>query len=176
MSSGYVIRKLDWSRCDKNGVPQDFLDIKEFYNRALDKNLIPLIRRQSKITYKELRDGWLKKKNAISFVAYSKKYKKVIGSCTVTEIGKELAITLDPEHSGKGLGYSLTRKSIVEAKKRAMTIVVTTSVENKPMIRIMEKLGYKAKRRVKNYQPYVNVIKAKSFDAFEWVISPRDVK
>ncbi len=176
MTSKYIIRKVNWKNCDKNGVPRDFLDVKEFFNRALKKEKFPLVWRRNKITYSELKTVWVLSKNkTISYVAYSKKSNKVVGSGTVFVEGKygEYRITIDPYHIGKGLGKLLTKRAIAETLKRGLSVKVNTSVENRSMISVMESLGYKEYKRVKNYKPYVNNVKAKTFDVYQWRIKPR---
>ena len=176
MPSNCVIRKINWKNCDKNGVPRDFLDIKKFFNKGLKTKSFDLVRRRNKITYFEIKKIWLNSKsNTITYVAYSKKDGHVVGSGTVFSEGYkgEFHITLDPEHLGKGLGIIITKKTIDEALKRKITVIVDTSIENKGMISVMKKLGYGHGKRIKNYDPYVNNIKAKTFDVYQWRIKPK---
>jgi RimJ/RimL family protein N-acetyltransferase len=85
----------------------------------------------------------------------------------------ELSITKDPRYLPEGVGTDITRAIIREAISRGFRVIIHTSVENEAMIRVMEKLGYKPKRMIRCYEKYKDRIKAKNFDAYEWVITAR---
>ncbi|MFB5606377.1 MAG: hypothetical protein ACE5R7_08830, partial [Nitrosarchaeum sp.] len=59
-----------------------------------------------------------------------------------------------------------------EALSRGITASVHTSVYNKGMYRIMEKLGYAPEEVIRDYEKYRGKIKAKDFDVYAWTIRP----
>ena len=73
----------------------------------------------------------------------------------------------------KGVGTAITKAIVEDAISKGISASIHTSVENIAMIRIMEKLGYGLGRLVPNYEKYRGKLRARNFDVYEWVITPR---
>jgi hypothetical protein len=42
----YIVRKIDWKRKDERGIPLDCIDIMNYFNYALERELYPFVPRQ----------------------------------------------------------------------------------------------------------------------------------
>lgn len=168
------IRIPNWNDLNERGIPKDSEDIMNYFNKALEKSLFPLVPRRNKITEEEIKNIWVSGKDKdITIIAYSKNLERVVGSGTLFITDKDhtnYGITIDPEFFSKGIGTEITKKIIKEAIKRNVNFMVHTSTENRAMIKIMENLGYKPNRIIKNFDKYVGKVKAKSFDVYEYII------
>lgn len=160
-----IIRKSNLEVLTTDGIPKDFADKMEIFNKALKKNAYPFVPRKSIITINEIKNLWVPSAHRnIDIVAELNE--KVIGSGTVLmgndnayskeskrESG-EYAITIDSKYFDKGIGTKITKKIIEEAKKRNIKFSFHSSINNIRMIKIMEKLGYLPKEKIKNYERY----------------------
>jgi|GEM_PF-3570714 len=172
-----IIRKISWENPNSRGIPRDCADIMDYFNRAIDSSSYPLIPRYNKITINEIKNIWISGKDKdITYVAYDPELDKVIGSATLfvkkeKKLG-ELNVTVDPNYFNKKAGAELVRAILEEAKKQGITVKIHTSVDNKAMQKIMEKLGHKPSQKIENFKEYKDKIIASCFDAYEYVINP----
>lgn len=80
----YIVRKFDWTNVNDEEIPYDFLDIMEYFNESIEKDLYPFIPRHNPMTKKEFFDKWLPNKDKdICYVALSKSLNKVVASVTI---------------------------------------------------------------------------------------------
>ena len=169
------IRKPNWDNLNENGTPRDCVDVMEFFNKAVEIEGYPYVPRLDKITEEEIKRIWVPSKNEfITYVAYSEEIGKVIGSGTLSignNIG-ELALTINMNFQSKGVGTKIAKAVIKEALSKNITVSLHTSIENKAMQRVMEKLGYKPKQKIENYGKYIGRVKAKTADVFQYIIKP----
>lgn len=160
-----IIRESNLEVLTPEGIPKDFADKMEIFNRALKENAYPYVPRKSEITINEIKNLWMPSaKDNIDIVAELNG--KVIGSGTVLmgndnaysqESKRELreyAITIDLQYFDKGAGTKITKRIIEEAIKRNIKFSFHTSEDNIRMIKIMEKLGYQPKEKIENYERY----------------------
>ena len=170
--SKFLIRNVNWNKVDLDGIPYDFIDVINFFNESLKTENYNLIPRRNEITREELIKIWVpSRNNTITYLAEDKESKKVICSATLfveNNIG-ELSITKDVNYKVKSVGYKLTKKIIEESLNNNIDVSIHTSVKNIPMIKIMDKLGYKS-TLVKDYDKYKNKIICDTYDAYYWFI------
>jgi len=177
MGKKYTVRQIEWDRTDDRGIPRDCIDIMKYFNKALERGAYPLVPRTEPITEEEIINRWIPSIDAtITYIAVDNDSQKVICAGTLfidpkNKIG-ELSITKDPDYSVRGVGTDVTKAIIEDALSKGITVVVRTSKYNKAMYRIMEKLGYMPNKLIRDYEKYRGKIKAKDFDAYEWVIQP----
>ncbi len=177
MTKPYIVKHVDWQRVNDAGVPLDFLDVMEYFNRMLEKDAYPLIPRSEPITYEEISEKWVPSANTnVTYLTVDRKTRKVVCSGTLfvdSSIKEgELSITKDLAYEVKDVGTDVTRYIITEALSEGITVNVHTSVENEAMIRVMEKVRGLPTTRLHDYDKYKGEIRASNFDAFEWVIRP----
>jgi len=160
-----IIRESNLEVLASEGIPKDFVDKMEYFNKALKENVYPYVPRKSEITFDEIKNLWMPSaKNNIDIVAELNG--KIVGSGTVLmgndnaysqeskrELG-EYAITIDPQYFGKGIRTEITKRIIEEATKRNIKFSFHTSVNNIRMIKVMEKLGHQPKEKIENYERY----------------------
>ena len=160
-----IVRESNLKVLTTEGIPKDFADKMEIFNRALKENAYPYVPRRREITINEITNLWVPSaKNNIDIVAELNG--KVIGSGTVLmgndnaysqeskrELG-EYAITIDPQYFDKGIGTKITKIIIEKATKRNIKFSFHTSVDNIRIIKIMEKLGHRPKEKIENYERY----------------------
>lgn len=155
------------------GLPKDAVGTAGFFNSALEKKLYPFIPINSIITREVILKDWLPYADrSIGYVAETTNG-KIIGAGILfvdeRNIG-EFQIALDIRHTSSGIGTKITKSVINESKRKKITFVAHTSVENSGMQKVFEKLGYKPIKRIKDYETYTGKIETSTFDAFEYVI------
>jgi hypothetical protein len=137
----------------------------EYFNNALKENKYPFIPRKTPITIEEIKHLWMPSTiRNIDIVAEAEG--KVIGSGTILmgndnqysldskrESG-EYSITIHQDFINKGIETAITKEMINEAKKRKIHFHLHVSIDDKLMINIMEKLGYKPKEKITYYERY----------------------
>ena len=169
----FLVRPIDWSKLNKIHIPLDFIDIREFFNRNLSSGRYSLVPRTNPMTPYEL-SNWVKnRRDCLNYVAEDKVLKKIFASSVViinSEGFGEINVLRDLFYPLRGAGTELIKRTIEETLSRNIYASIHTSVENAPVIAIMEKLGYSSPKWIKNYGPYVNNISARNFDAYEWII------
>jgi len=173
----YFIKKRDWN----TDLSKDNKDIMHFINDAIENDAYPLVPRKEKVTEEEIKNIWFPTRDkSISYVAYSPELDRVVGECSLIMDrlpGVNLmSVLVDRNHFGDGIGSELVKAVIDESLEREITVTVHTSVENTPMIRVMEKLGHFPVYIKKDYERYRGKIMASNYDAFEHVIEPKKVK
>lgn len=159
----YRIRRIDYEG-------KDTTEIREYFNKALEDGNFELFPRKKLITQEEIDSRWCERDDRESIVAVDG---KVVAAATLrykAGIAK-LNITKDPNYDIKGVGTELTKEAIRLALDKGYEVIVQTSVHNRPMIRIMEKLGYADKQLIRNFDDYKDRIDAPDYDIYEWRIS-----
>lgn len=163
-----MIRKPNLENLTKEGIPKDFADVRDYFNKALENGTLPLIPRKTPITNEEILERWIPSlKTNISLVA--EKNNKVIGSATVfydtnssdpkfSDFRKpgELNSTVDP--SENRYIYYLTTKEMIKGIKQELIKMegienvylpgfahCYVPVENILANKVFEQLGYKGK-------------------------------
>jgi len=109
MTKPYLLRPVCWERTDDQGIPLDCLDVMNYFNKALGRNLFPLVPRTDPITEQEIKDVWIPgKDNTITYVALDVLVGRAVGSGTLFLDGKtgELNITKDPDYKASGMSTS----------------------------------------------------------------------
>ena len=173
----YIIRKVEWDKRNDAGVPIDCIEMMNYFNRALERGAYPLVPRTEPITKEEIVNRWVPRiDKTITYIAEDNSSQKIICGGTLfldleNKIG-ELSITKDVDYSVHGVGTDVTKAVIDEALSRGITVSVHTSIYNKGMQRIMEKLGYAPNRVIRDYEKYRGKIKAKDLNVYEWIIRP----
>ena len=178
MAKPYLVRKIEWGKTNDKGVAKDCIDMMNYFNAAIKNGSYPLVPRTNPITEEEILKKWIPNiKNTITYIAVDNDSQKVICSGTLflnlkTNIG-ELSITKDIDYSVRGVGTDVTKAVINEALSRKISISVHTSIDNKGMCRIMEKLGYTPDKIIHDYERYRGEIAdGADTDVFEWNIRP----
>lgn len=152
-----AVRKPNLEILTAEGIPQDFAQVMEYFNKGLETDSLPFIPRKKPITSEEIKKLWVPSlPHNISLVAEANG--KVIGSGTVFyqldstayEHAKErllgtFGMTVDPQHDyqqvGLGILTEIVRELIVSKRKA----VSHTDVNFKAEIAIMEELGHRGK-------------------------------
>ena len=63
-----------------------------------------------------------------------------------------LSLLTNPEHQGKGIGFSLLKKLVeIFRKKEMKRVLLTVHPKNKPALELYYKLGFELKELVKDY-------------------------
>jgi RimJ/RimL family protein N-acetyltransferase len=168
----FIVRPLNWADFDAEGIPKDALDILTYFNKALSKGLFPYIPRNTPITKEQILKKWIPDKDLhITLVADVDGKVVAAATCFVNKKANsvEINITKDPECHERGIGTELMKQSIKSCLDRGFEVHVHTSVENKAIAKIMEKLGY-APQLLKDFKDYQGNIKASTYDAYEYVM------
>ncbi len=168
----YIIRKINWRKKDKAGIPYDFLDIMKYFNKNLKAGKYPYVpRKNSPLTKKEILRIWVpNKKENVGLVCEDAKNKKIVAAANIALDTGIMTITKDLDCKEKGIGIKLTKKIIKEGLKRKIKVIVRTSIFNIPMIKIMKKLGYGNGKLIENFEVYRGKIEKSNYDVFEWII------
>ena len=158
-----IIRKPNLEILTAKGIPKDFEDVKNYFNKALESNLLPWIPRKTPITIKEIKELWLPSlEQNINLLAEVDE--KIIGSLNVfyntnstayehktqRKLGN-IGFTADPNYYTK-VTSPLIQKLIVELKKQNKKAVWTLAKES-PGNKILNDLGYNGKL-IKNQERY----------------------
>jgi hypothetical protein len=136
-----------------NGVPKDFAETKDYFNKALEKNQLSWIPRKTPITDKEIIDLWIPSlKTNITRVAEVDG--KVVGQVTVFYDTKttsyehanqrepgNIGFTVKPDFYEK-VTLELIKGLVKELKEQDKKAVWTTAIES-PGNKLMQELGYK---------------------------------
>ena len=172
------IRKPNLSLLSEAGIPQDFQGSMELFNRLLEERKLENCPRKTKITVEEVKTLWVPsaQKN-ITFVAEVDGVIVASGTLFVDEKsneysresgrGQEFASTFDPQFVEAG--KEVTRAVIQEAKRRRLTFISHTAVDDEVNVRIMEDLGYSPTKMIENYERYTRA--GVSGKVYEYVIS-----
>jgi len=170
------IRTPNWDNLNDRGIPKDCADVMNYFNKGLEGENYPFVPRRNKITGDEIKNIWVPSRDKnITCVAYSQELEKIVGSGTLVVDDKKFgnySITIDPEFQFANIGTRITKKVIEEGLMGNITIIVHTSIFNEPMKRVMDKVGYKPNKIIKDFEKY-RTIKANSFDVYEYVIKPK---
>ena len=158
----YSIRRIDYKSSDTE-------QIRDYFNKALSAGRFALFPRKKPITQEEIDSRWGDRDDRESLVAVDR---KVVAAATLRykDGTARLNITKDPDYDIKGVGTDLTKEAIRLALDKGYEVIVQTSVHNKAMIRIMEKLGYRYKRLIRDFEDYRYRIDAPDYDIYEWRI------
>ncbi|MDD5133328.1 MAG: hypothetical protein PHD81_01595 [Candidatus Nanoarchaeia archaeon] len=154
----YTIRKFNWDRINKEGLPLDGLEVMEFFNRGLKTEYYKWVNRKSEITIDEIKNRWaLTKDIDVVYVAVDPITNKIVSDGMLIVNSKEnkaeLIITNDINHIGKGIGTELVKILLKEAKERRLMVTLHTSISNNLMIDIMKTLGYEPSKIEESYVP-----------------------
>lgn len=176
MEKKYHIRQANWSNLTEDAIPKDSAEVMKFFNDHIEnKKYFYVPRKGNPITIEEIKNIWMPTKDkTITFLAIDTKTDTVIASATIfpnreNTIG-ELSITKNLEYDVRGVGTDLATTIIDEAHRRGMKVSIHTSVENDPMIKIMEKLGYQKGALIKKYEKYIGTIWSTNYDVYYWLI------
>ena len=172
MKKKYLIRKTNWNKKDKKGIPYDFIDIMDYFNKDLMSGKYPYVpRKGDPITKSEIKSKWIPDKNkTATYLAEDIASGKIIASTNIPLDTGILAITKDSNFDAKGIGTELTKKVIEGVLSKGHKVIVRTSIKNLPMIKVMEKLGYGKGKLIKNFGVYRDNIEGSNYDVFEWII------
>lgn len=161
-----IIRKSKLEPLTEEGIPKDFSDKMEYFNRGLNQNTYPFIPRKNLITLDEIKTLWIPSaKDNLDIVAELNE--KVIGSGTVfykvnstaySQAGNrtpgEIALTIDSNFSHEEIGMQIIKKIIEELKINHKKAVLHTDINFLEEIKMMKKLGIKSKP-IKGYKRYI---------------------
>ena len=186
MSLEAKIRTIDHERTTEKGIPQDYLDVMAFFNKGLEdksKNF-PYVPRTEPITEKEILYGWMSMEDqTMTYVAEMDG--KVVCSATLflpdqpNEISWEtyghIGLTDDPEYRSQGNATEVLRELLKYCAKEGVPLKLHTAIENKPIIRILEKLGFDSPIQIDNYERYAGKVDGSSH-VFEYKLYPEDLK
>lgn len=141
------------------GIPRDFYQIMDYFNRALKDRRMPFIPRRVPITLEEVTSKWVPSLGTnISFVAA--KNHKVIGSATVFYDQHSTAyehstqrplgtvgLTVNPDYPYKFVAIKLIREIIgelIEQEKRALIITPVEFQYDEEIMKLLSRRGERA--------------------------------
>ena len=140
---------------DVNGIPKDFADTKDYFNKALDEDKLPWIPRKKPITDEEIKKLWVPSlEQNICLVAELDE--RVVGQLTVLYDPKSNLYEHRDQRKPGNIGFAadpkfytsvlekIVPKLVSELKQQGKTAVWTMSKES-PANQVLKKLGYEAK-------------------------------
>jgi len=162
-----LVRKPNLEILTDEGIPKDFADVRDYFNFAIQNNLLSWIPRKMPITTEEIRSKWIPSaKTNICYIAELSG--RVFGSATVFYVPSstayehalqrqegELASTTNPILGRKqslDVDKELSRAIINELKQTGKTAFARIAIES-PAAEAMKELGYEG-TLVKNVDRY----------------------
>lgn len=149
-----------------NGVPRDFAQVKDYFNRALQRGTLPWVPRKTPITDDEINKLWIPSlETNINLVAES--LREVVGQVTVFYDTKSTAYEHSAQRFPGNIGltakpsiYQMVVKPLMiglvkELKTQERKAVLNLAKES-PGNSVMERLGY-TPRLLKNQERYQQV-------------------
>ena len=147
------VREPNPNKLNSEGIPQDFADVRDYFNKSLDRGAFPWIPRKTPITNEEILSGWIPSLSTnISLVAEVEG--KVVGSATVfydlsstsyehreQRVVGELSSTVSPDTNYKEVSRRLLEGILEELDSSGRSAVVHVAVES-PANQSMKELGY----------------------------------
>ena len=145
-SQRFVFRKVDWNIVNE-GLPVDFLQLRDLFNSSKDLGEFRFIERRQPITNEEIRDVWMVSDVAIThWLALSRVDGKLVASTDIR--GPSVAgglpylnVFVDLEFHGQGIGTELCKYALTDAlsSHEIESVLIVTMLDNIQMQQLVER-------------------------------------
>ena len=170
------VRKPNLEALNEQGIPRDYAQVMDYFNKGLAKSKYPYVARRVPITVQEIKEKWIPSaKTNITLVAESEG--QVVGSLTVFYDPKatdyeyasqrklgDIGETADYSFNQDEIKKSLITALVTELRARSVQARFMAPVED-PFLKVLEEIGYEAKisEGVERYQKLGLSGKAKEY-------------